>query len=353
MNLYITADRIGTPTGGGKVTANELQALREMSECHVVSIDTKDLDPFEQDRHALACVKELSQSPGPRIRLAHCYSGCLTETVKYLKTLGVKVTYTVAAHDKEISRREHERLGMVFPYLHLTNHDLWAKYSGGYIAADVVVCPSQHAASVVRRYPFTGRIEVIPHGVDVLVKKPAPLPDKFTVGYLGAVGPDKGLRYLLEAWGKLNYQDGSKLVLAGRESFSDFAAYLCWTFAPDEAILLKGWVENVADFYDKISLYVQPSATEGFGIEVLEALAHGRMALASTNCCGPDVLPAAWCFPACDAASLAWQIDRVKQLGPQEKSPDGLGLQERLFTHALYWPDVRARYKALWSELLA
>ena len=44
-------------------------------------------------------------------------------------------------------------------------------------------------------------------------------------------------------------------------------------------IYLRGAVEDVSEVYDNCSLFVQPSASEGFGIEVLEAMAHGRLAL--------------------------------------------------------------------------
>jgi len=39
---------------------------------------------------------------------------------------------------------------------------------------------------------------------------------------------------------------------------------------------ILGFVENLVDFYKQISVYIQPSITEGFGITPLEAMAYGR-----------------------------------------------------------------------------
>jgi len=43
------------------------------------------------------------------------------------------------------------------------------------------------------------RVEVIPHGTTI-PKEVKPLPSDYTVGYLGALGPDKGVLYLILAW---------------------------------------------------------------------------------------------------------------------------------------------------------
>lgn len=355
--LYLTADRIGTTTGGGVVTANEVAALKSLGDCRVVSraemelsqaaaplAPTLDVEPWKWD--ALAY-----HQFGNDVKLAHAYAGAFGNCVAKLKASGAKVTYTAAAHDIAASRREHEKLGIKFDYPHLNDPHLWDRYVRGYLLADALVCPSRHSADVMRNFGYSGRIDVIPHGVHLPPDPPRPLPTRFTVGYLGAVGPDKGLAYLLMAWKKLNYPDAD-LVIGGRESRSEFVHRLVQAFGGGN-ISLAGWVENVSDFYNAISLYVQPSVTEGFGIEVLEAMAHGRPALCSTHAGAADVAHDLWKFPPADANALAGAIDGYKKQFPLLSETWSRGTNPWVERAGMFtWDKVRERYIALWRELL-
>lgn len=367
MKLYLTADDIGAPTGGGIVTKHELLALDDFAgEDQVRILSRRDLgqqaDPWGWDEESYRRIAT-SHLGFACYKLAHVYSGSFSWTVRTLRANGCKVVYTIAAHDREISRREHEQLGLGFPYPHLTDPGLWERYIGGYRDADVIVCPGKAPATTVQCYGpnfANKRIEIIPHGCDLPVSV-APPPTRFTVGYLGAVGPDKGLRYLLEAWKLLNYKDAT-LLLGGRESRSVFTVELIkrtWgldTLLVDEewncwpggnAVRCTGWVENVSDFYNQCSVYVQPSATEGFGIEVLEAMAHGRPALCSDAAGAADVVPEGCVFKARDAMALAEKIDEMR------RSPDlgPFGLICRQLASHFTWPKIRQRYIDLWRML--
>lgn len=175
------------------------------------------------------------------------------------------------------------------------------------------------------------------------------MPSRFTVGYLGAYGPDKGVRYLLEAWKKLNYKD-AWLVLAGRDSQSQFVQSLCQHFAPNTNIELMGWLPNVSTFYNYISLYVQPSVTEGFGIEVLEAAAHSRAVLCSTGAGAVDFLghSEGWKFPPGDAGALADRISFMRAC----TNLDSIGQSNRKDAEGYSWDKIRARYQEVWKEVL-
>lgn len=352
MNLYLTADDIGTPTGGGVVTKHECLALDDFKDRGELGIlSRRELgqqpDPWGWDEEAY---RRIAVSPGgfEKYKLAHVYSGSFSWTVRTLHCVGCKVAYTIAAHDREISRREHEQLGLGFPYTHLTVPHLWDRYIDGYRAADVIVCPGTVPAATVRAYGSafaTKRIEIIPHGCDLPVSV-APLPSRFVVGYLGAVGPDKGLRYLFEAWKQLNYKDAT-LLLGGRESDGPLAKELIRVFGGGN-IQTVGWVENVSDFYNQCSLYVQPSATEGFGIEVLEAMAHGRPALCSDAAGAADVVPEGCVFKARDVEALAERIEEA--MGAENLAEFGL-ICRNLAGH-FTWDKIRERYIQLWESMI-
>lgn len=286
MYLYVTSDRIGIQTGGGAVTLHESEALKSLGQTIVCSVPTREgesvFGPDDRLHDEL-----LHSDILPKIQLSHFYAGTWTRTIQLLQGRGCRVAYTAAAHDVSASRCEHEQLGIAFDHPHLTDPVLWERYVGGYLAADVLVCPSRHSLAVMRGFGYAGRAEVVPHGVG----QPGtarPAPQVFTVGYLGAYGPDKGVRYLLEAWKRLDYRD-ALLVLAGRDSASHWVSHLISRFGGGNIARL-GWVPSVSDFYNSISIYVQPSVTEGFGIEVLEAMAHKRLVLCSRGAGAHDLL---------------------------------------------------------------
>lgn len=345
-NLYITADKIGDTSGGGRVTQEECVALAMLGNCYIWGrnhLQCVGPEPWGWDVSAHRAV-ETAES----YTLAHFYAGTFSKTVKRLKEKGCKVTYTCAAHDKEISQLEHEKLGFPFPYPHLTNPELWAKYLQGYKDADVLICPSQYSASCMKSYGCTGRIEIIPHGVDIPDKSIVPMPATFTVGYLGAIGPDKGLIYLLQAWKLLDYKD-AKLLIAGRDSLSPYMENLV-SLTGAKNVERVGWIPNVSSFYNQISMYVQPSCTEGFGIEVLEAVAHGRPVSCSTNAGACEAIPEIYRHRAMDVEHLASKIDLLRGI-LQNKSLEYCDLWRSLAI-SYKWEYIREKYITLWKELL-
>lgn len=347
-NLYLTADQIGLASGGGIVTHHERAALAELGQ-PLVWMDRAVLDgqtgqdPWKWDE--AACRRLPSD-----IQLAHLYAGTFTNAVDQLKLMGAKVAYTAAAHDVQVSREEHEALGWSFDYPHLTDPALWERYVGGYRAADLLIVPSTHSEKVMRQYGCTNKIEVIPHGVDLPAVVPPP-PKRFTLGYLGAIGPDKGLRYLFQAWAKLNCKDAT-LLLGGRQSTSNIVTDLIYQTGAGN-VERMGWVNRIEDFYNRCSVVVQPSASEGFGIEVLEGLAHGRPVLCSTGAGAVDVVPDNWRFAARSVDALVAAIVAARAYTEQAAGGIGYGPADwRALAEPYTWAKIRARYTRAWRELL-
>ena len=271
-------------------------------------------------------------------------AGTFSRTVSFLKGQNRKVTYTAAAHDVTLSRQEHQKLGMYYDYPHMTIPSLWERYLQGYLDADVLICPSPHSADVMRRFGAKNRIEIIPHGVDIPEPKPPVRHNQFVVGYLGAVGPDKGLIYLLEAWKKLNYHDAT-LLLAGGASKSPFVQDLIRGFGGGNIECL-GWVDDISKFYESLSLYVQPSVTEGFGIEVLEACAHGVRTIACVGAGASYLLPDECVVASRDTDRLVAAIDRASRL------PDYDPEQFRNIARSCTWDKIHKKYQDVWRSLL-
>jgi glycosyltransferase involved in cell wall biosynthesis len=343
--LYVTADAIGVPTGGGTVTLHESMALA--STCS--GADYMRVWQFPDEARPwgadlVASSKLIDDFPDYRPRRAHFYSGTFTKAIEILKARGTIVSYTCAAHDIAVSQREHERLGLAFDYPHLTNPALWRAYVRGYQLADVVICPSQKAADIARGYGCA-RVEVIPHGFTPPTHI-APIPARFVVGYLGQPGPDKGLSYLIDAWQRWNdlgQHPDALLAIAGRGT-EHLLPLIRKHNAGSYHVL--GEVNESRDLYDACCVYVQPSATEGFGCEVLEARAHGRPVVCSNGAGARDF--ASQVVLACDASAIACAIDSWHDVWCAD--PQALiARADASAIGSLTWAHIRARYVELFS----
>lgn len=346
MNLYLTGDKIGTPTGGGSVTHHESNALRYLDPAEFQCVSSTGNRPptvWDFDEECARFVEGVTEP----IRLAHIYAGCFTKTVAALKRKGALVTYTAAAHDVAISRREHELLGLPYDYPHLTDPEQLERYLGGYLNASTLIVPSRHSMAVMEAFGATNPIYVIPHGTHAVEAEIKPLPATFTVGYLGAIGPDKGLPYLLQAWKRLNWSD-AELLIAGPQSQHPWMTEMISRFGGGR-IRQLGWVEHIKDFYNSISLYCQCSCSEGFGCEVPEALSYGRSVLASTTCGASDVVLPSRRYPYQDVGLLAGLIDLERK-----DTEGGIDMRAgwRAMVKDLHWPKIEKRYADLWRDLL-
>lgn len=345
-SIYITADRIAMGTGGGAVTMNELQALRSVSKVGLV-LSSENTDPriFKQpDSPFLWDYFALGQIKGQAFDIAHLYSGCFSETVRYLKSTGARVSYTIAAHNRRLSIEEFHRLGMEYPFPHIKDDDLWQIYSEGFRLADIVVAPSKKSAQLLKS-DGCQKVVVIPHGVN-LPQKVKPIPDKFDCCYIGQCGPDKGLVYLIQAWAVLNYPD-SRLILAGggTETLQPFIRQV----ADRANFVLLGRVEDVSEVYNACSVAIFPSVTEGFGIGILEAMANGRPVIASEGAGASELIDGLVGFtvPIRDPHAIADRIDYLKK--NRERIPE-MGERARKKARKFTWAKIRQRYCQVWKE---
>lgn len=355
MNAYITADYVKVPTGGGTVTYHESEALKSLGgEFNLISreqMENIDLTGMLQADEPWKWDSIAYHSFGNNVKFAHLYAGTFTDTVKKLKANGAKVVYTTAAHDVEKSRAEHKKRGTPFNYPHLVDPALWDRYVGGYLLADVLVCPSTHSEKVMKAFGYKGPVHVIPHGVDI-PEKFDPFPSDFRLGYLGAIGPDKGIHYLLEAWSKLNMPDAT-LVLAGQHSDSPYIQKLL-EFYGIKNVQLMGWLKDVKDFYNNITVYCQPSVTEGYGCEVPEAMSYGRPVICSQGAGAHDILyncyfQAGWSVEAGNVDMLRQAIS-IAYANPRECVKRGV--MARTVVKGYTWDVVRKMYIDLWKSVL-
>ncbi len=100
--------------------------------------------------------------------------------------------------------------------------------------------------------------------------------------FLGRLVPEKGIRYLIEAF--KNVQTDKKLVIAGGSSDTDeFTDELKELAKGDERILFTGFVQGgeLEELYSNAYIYTLPSDLEGMPLSLLEAMSYGNCCLVS------------------------------------------------------------------------
>lgn len=130
--------------------------------------------------------------------------------------------------------------------------------------------------------------------------------------FLGRLVPEKGIRYLVEAF--KNVKTDKKLVIAGGSSDTDsFMAELKELAKGDDRILFTGFVQGAMldELYSNAYIYTLPSDLEGMPLSLLEAMCYG-------NCCLVSDIPE--CAEVVEDKALIFKKADVKDL--QEKLQD-------------------------------
>ena len=130
--------------------------------------------------------------------------------------------------------------------------------------------------------------------------------------FLGRLVPEKGIRYLVEAF--KNVKTDKKLVIAGGSSDTDsFMEELKELAKGDDRILFTGFVQGTMldELYSNAYIYTLPSDLEGMPLSLLEAMSYG-------NCCLVSDIPE--CAEVVEDKALIFKKSDVEDL--QEKLQD-------------------------------
>ena len=129
----------------------------------------------------------------------------------------------------------------------------------------------------------------IPNGVNrPEIRKAELITDKFGLTkdsyilFLGRLVPEKGIRYLVEAF--KNVKTEKKLVIAGGSSDTDsFMKELKELAKNDKRIIFTGFVQGqmLEELYSNAYIYTLPSDLEGMPLSLLEAMSYGNCCLVS------------------------------------------------------------------------
>ncbi len=127
--------------------------------------------------------------------------------------------------------------------------------------------------------------------------------------FLGRIVPEKGVRYLLEAWRDI--RTDKKLVIAGGGSDTDAYVEELKNMGV-ENVLFTGFVQGklLEELYSNAYVYVLPSDLEGMPLSLLEAMSYGNCCLVSDiDECAGVVEDKALSFRRGDIADLRKKLE--------------------------------------------
>jgi glycosyltransferase involved in cell wall biosynthesis len=148
---------------------------------------------------------------------------------------------------------------------------------------------------------FATKVSVIPNGLDIEnynVAEPARLrcefrtthdisPDAPLVGTLGELKEMKGQReFVLAAAEIVKEIPDCQFVIVGLDNtvdkrFRRELKRLASVLGIEDRIMWLDWLEDTAQFFSAIDVFVSPSRSESFGLAILEAMAHGKAIVAT------------------------------------------------------------------------
>lgn len=156
--------------------------------------------------------------------------------------------------------------------------------------ADYLLCPSKHVInSFVENGIPIDKCVLIPYGVNLDLFRPQfKIKEKFTVICVGTIGIRKGHIYLLQALEILKSKISINCILIGKiepvfQECFDRYKHLVFHYPHIDH-------KDIADYYNKASLFVLPSLDEGMALVQLEAMACGLPIICTQNSGGDSVI---------------------------------------------------------------
>jgi len=187
-----------------------------------------------------------------------------------------------------------------------------ARQAAGY--SDLIIAVSHFTASQVEGYLGVpaSRVRVIPHGVDGIDPPIGDGQRRPVILHLGAIQKRKNLVRLVEAFAQVGGE--WELHLAGGLGYGADEVMVAIERSPCRArIRTPGYLSpsQLEAAYREASVFAFPSLDEGFGIPVLEAMAHGLPVISANRSALPEA-----------AGGAAWLID------PEDTEAWGAALKE-------------------------
>ncbi len=195
-----------------------------------------------------------------------------------------------------------------------------------YDEADIILVPSIYSRatfspalqSKILVAPLFGRVPmpqvtISANGTSVPSKDPdSGSSASFTFGTVGGQPLRKGFLYLLKAWKQLQLPNARLLLRT--DAPLDRSPVLRGLLRELPNVEIVSYVDDMSDFYRCCDAFVFPTIDDGFGMALLEAMAHGLPAITTTHCGAAELFTPdkdVIVVPAQDAEQLAAAMQRL------------------------------------------
>ena len=225
--------------------------------------------------------------------------------------------------------------------------------------ADHITACSRHTLEDMERYwgkPFGTRASVVYNGID-LANFEGVAPHTESAPYILGIGrlvPQKGFDILLRAFARAN-PSGWKLLIAGEGPERDPLEKLISELGLGERAQLIGRADRAkaAALFRGCECFVLPSRMEPLGIVNLEAMAAGKMVIASRTGGVPEIVAegrTGLLFTAGDEGALSAAISRA---AGDHALRDRYGAAGRRAVEDFTWPAIADQYTRIYQDALA
>ena len=202
---------------------------------------------------------------------------------------------------------------------------------------DDVVVLCNHDAETYQNYD--------PHFQPTVIYNPLTLiPSKMSEGnshrFL-AVGrfshQHKGFDLLIEAFHIFAQQDSDwKLDIVGEGVEEELYRSLIQKYHLEDRVFIHPFTNNIRDYYSKAQVYVLSSRWEGFGLVLVEAMAHGLPVISSDLPTSIEIMgDFALYFKNGDIKELAQRLEAATQLDWEKESEEALRIANRFSTNQI------------------
>lgn len=220
--------------------------------------------------------------------------------------------------------------------------------------SDLIITVSEFTAKQVHdllAVPRT-RIRVVPHGVRVTRQPQTSRRRDKSILFVGALQTRKNIIRLVEAFEAL--PGDWRLILAGSTQGYGAEQILRRIESSHnrERIEVTGYLgeAQLQKLYSTASIFTFPSLAEGFGIPVLEAMAHGIPVITANGSALAEVAGgAAYLVDPCDADEIAAALKRLTEDSELRERLRDLGLQR---ASQFSWQRAVRETYAVYQELL-
>jgi alpha-maltose-1-phosphate synthase len=291
--------------------------------------------------------------------LAFGYESASLHTFRRASQLGIaRVLYQpIACAETAIPLLEEEKrrfplLADTLRYNWFPEHELEGRREERRLA-DAICCASTFTRqSLIEAGVDAEKIFVEPYGVDQSVFSPATKKfSNFSVVWAGSYTQTKGIGYLLEALARQPVP-GIELVLAGYPYGSDAVSL----YEDRVRVRRLGHIsrQELGKVMGQCHAHVFPTLIEGFGRNIIEAMASGIPVITTPNCAGPDLIKdgvTGFIIPIRDVEAicekLAWIHDH-----PLEAAEMGERARQRvsILTQADYRQRFASRINGVWGR---